>query len=188
MPLAFPARPSLVFSSRFPSIGLVPDNQRIFIKHCRLKTCVRTHIRTNLFPRKPSHNIGARRSALRQKLRTVVETSPSKISFQRVGASLKVKNESPRRQNRNHNPQNMSECLFPYFFKRKGRLVELHPRVAVPLDETFNFVVNIGPHRLKAKIAAPHTPQQRSHKEKGHRREDQEFPRYSKPPAAKFRS
>ena len=69
------------------------------------------------------------------------------------------------------------ECLATISPTRRGVSLPpdlLHALAAVALDEALDGVEQIGPHRLRAEIAAPDAAADRVHQEQRHRRDDQE--------------
>ena len=48
----------LACAARFAAFGIVRNNQRVFVKHCTLETCIRTHMQTHFF----AHDVGEEES------------------------------------------------------------------------------------------------------------------------------
>ena len=55
-------------------------------------------------------------------------------------------------------PEEMRRALAPQRLKRPRRFVEPHARVAVALEKALYRNHQVGPHRLRAGVAAPHAP------------------------------
>ena len=68
----------------------------------------------------------------------------------------------------------MRAAQAPGFVERPGRLVELDTRVAVALPEALGQDHEVGPHRLRAGIAAPDAARHRRDEEQRQRRKHQD--------------
>ena len=68
----------------------------------------------------------------------------------------------------------MRRALAPQRLERPRRLVEPHARVAVALEEALDRDHQVGPHRLRAGIAAPHAPGDRGDEKERERGQHQQ--------------
>ncbi len=88
----------------------------------------------------------------------------------RVG---EIEHPGAARRHRDQEPGEMRRALAPQPLERPLRLVEPHARVAVALEEALDRDHQVGPHRLRTGIAAPHAPGDRGDEKERERSKDQ---------------
>ena len=89
----------------------------------------------------------------------------------RVG---EIEHPGATRRDCDQEPAQMGRAFAPQRFRRPGMLVEAEPLIAVALPEALDRDHQVGPHRLRAGVAAPDAAGDRGDEEQRQRREHQQ--------------
>ena len=159
--------------TRFAAPRLVGDDQRLFIQHRPLDARPRASVDAELLAHQAAQDIGGRSQDADGEPRLVrrVEVPQLPGEGRRIG---EVENPRSARGNGNRQPDGVLGGFSGDLGRAPRCLFQAKLRVAVALDEPFDVLEQVGPHRLRTGIAAPCAPDRRSDQEKTDPRHDQE--------------
>ena len=144
--------------------GVVGDDQCVVVEHRTLETRIRTHVHAYLFAHPARVAVG----------REPVEYEPeglprSERNFDQLVREFtrgrEVGHERESRVCGEHDPEQVLGCLDTQLVEGPRCLVDLHLFGTIALDHALDPEKGLGPHRLRAGIAAPETARERGEEE-----------------------
>ena len=140
----------------FTTLGVIADDQCIFVKHRALEARIRAHVLAHLLTHVA--RIAIRRKTVKQH----PENLPAALERQQLSTQLtdrhKVAYEGEAGPQRQGNPQKLFEGFAPDFFQRPTPLIQANTCTAVTLDLVLDPHKNFGVYRLWTRKTAPQTP------------------------------
>src|SRR5690606_34787975 len=151
---AFPARALLVRSALFAPVGAVADEKRILVEHGALNTRPGAHIDADLLARDGAEKIGGEGKKCNEEPGNKRRFKAEKLRGKRWRIG-EVEDPCAARRNGDEKPDNVLADLAHDLVEAQGRFVEADARRAISFKEALHMKEEIGPHRLRAGIAAP---------------------------------
>jgi hypothetical protein len=139
---------------RLATPGIIGNDKGILIDHCRLDARPRTHIDAYLFAHKACQHIGRRGEQADRRIgdRRGISTDKVAGKRRRIG---EIEDPGSTRRHADQHPDDVLHEPFAQLVRGPGRRIELYACVAVALRPALNHEEEVGPHGLRACIAAP---------------------------------
>ena len=169
---AFPALALLMRPARLAPEAPVGDEQGIRVEHGALDARPRAHIDANLLAGEPAQKISEGGKDADEDVGHGCRGAVPELGGQRRRVA-EIEDEGKAGRKGDQKPGEMRARHAPGFVERPGRLAELDAGVAVALPEALGQDHEVGPHRLRAGIAAPDAARQRGDEKQRQRRKHQ---------------
>ena len=163
----------VVLAARLAAPFLIGDDQRVFVEHRRLDARPRAHIGADLLARPAGEQIGRRGEQADEEIGGGRGLAGHQLPQYRRRI-VEIEDPGAAGDQRDEQPCAVLGDLLGDFGAGGPALVELDARVAVALDPALDHHEEVGPHRLRAGIAAPDAPGQAGHEEQADGGQDEQ--------------
>jgi hypothetical protein len=162
---------AFLWAARLAAIAEMGDQSEVLVEHARLDGWP-GHVNADLLSRDAAQQIGGRGEEAEDHVGDGGGLAVHELDGER-GRVAEVEDEGAAGRDGDQEPGQVGRRLLPDLLEVPGARVEADARVAVALPEALDHDHEIGPHRLRARVAAPHAPGERGDEEEPKRRQDQ---------------
>ena len=168
-----PRLPCLMRAARLAAPCPIGNQERVAIDHAALDARPWAHIDADLLAGDATQHIGGGGEDADEDISDHRRVERDELARER-GRVGEIEHPGAAGRHRDQQPGHMRGALSPQRLERPRRLVETHALIAVALEEALDRNHQVGPHRLRTGITAPHAPGDRGDQEQAKRRKHQQ--------------